>query len=133
MVSSIFFSITNLHPPLPLFSILVSYIGDSVWFLQRAQVDLDQLLRTYRTTFQQLPHNDSVEAARAQLLPLAREISLRDHEEVQGAFAEYCRIPSNFVIALDPRLSFVDGATIPANYVGLGFEAAILRPENGSC
>ena len=37
-------------------------------------------------------------------------------EEVQGAFAEYCRIPAEFAIPLDPRLSFVDGATIPANY-----------------
>ena len=37
-------------------------------------------------------------------------------EEVQGAFAEYCRIPADFVIPLDPRLSFIEGATIPANY-----------------
>ena len=37
-------------------------------------------------------------------------------EEVQGAFAEYCRIPQDFVIPLDPRLSFVEAATIPANY-----------------
>ena len=37
-------------------------------------------------------------------------------EEVQGAFADYCRIPENFVIPLDPRLSFIEGATIPANY-----------------
>jgi alcohol dehydrogenase len=37
-------------------------------------------------------------------------------EEVQGAFAELCRIPADFVIPLDPRLSFVDGATIAANY-----------------
>ena len=27
-----------------------------------------------------------------------------------------CRIPSDFVIPLDPRLSFIEAATIPANY-----------------
>jgi alcohol dehydrogenase len=37
-------------------------------------------------------------------------------EEVQGAFAEYCRIPADFVLPLDPRLTFTEGATIPANY-----------------
>lgn len=37
-------------------------------------------------------------------------------EEVQGGMAEYCRVPHEFVIPLDPRLSFVEGATIPANY-----------------
>ncbi len=37
-------------------------------------------------------------------------------EEVQGGFAELCRMPHDFVIPLDPRLSFVEAATIPANY-----------------
>jgi alcohol dehydrogenase len=37
-------------------------------------------------------------------------------EEVQGGMAEYCRVPHAFVIPLDPRLSFIEGATIPANY-----------------
>jgi alcohol dehydrogenase len=37
-------------------------------------------------------------------------------EEVQGGFAEFCRMPQAFVIPLDPRLSFIDAATIPANY-----------------
>jgi alcohol dehydrogenase len=37
-------------------------------------------------------------------------------EEVQGGMAEYCRVPHEFVIPLDPRLSFIEGATIPANY-----------------
>ena len=37
-------------------------------------------------------------------------------EEVQGGMAELCRMPQNFVIPLDPRLSFVEAATIPANY-----------------
>jgi alcohol dehydrogenase len=37
-------------------------------------------------------------------------------EEVLGGFAEYCRVPQNFVIPLDQRLSFVEAATIPANY-----------------
>lgn len=43
----------------------IQYIGDSVWFLQGAQADLDQLLTTYRTAFQQLRDNDSVRAARS--------------------------------------------------------------------
>ena len=30
--------------------------------------------------------------------------------------AEYCRVPHEFVIPLDPRLSFIEAATIPANY-----------------
>ena len=30
--------------------------------------------------------------------------------------AEYCRMPHEFVIPLDPRLSFIEAATIPANY-----------------
>jgi alcohol dehydrogenase len=37
-------------------------------------------------------------------------------EEVQGGMAEYCRMPNQFVIPLDPRLSFVEAACIPANY-----------------
>jgi alcohol dehydrogenase len=37
-------------------------------------------------------------------------------EEVQGGMAEYCRMPHEFVIPLDPRLSFVEAACIPANY-----------------
>jgi alcohol dehydrogenase len=37
-------------------------------------------------------------------------------EEVQGGMAEYCRVPHEFVIPLDPRLSFVEAACIPANY-----------------
>jgi len=37
-------------------------------------------------------------------------------EEVQGGMAELCRVPQEFVIALDPRLSFVEAAAIPANY-----------------
>ena len=45
----------------------IQYIGDSVWFLQKAQEDLEGLLATYRTAFQQLTHNDSVLAARTQI------------------------------------------------------------------
>ncbi len=37
-------------------------------------------------------------------------------EEVQGGFAELCRVPQDFVIALDSRLSFEQAATIAANY-----------------
>jgi alcohol dehydrogenase len=37
-------------------------------------------------------------------------------EEVQGGLAELCRIPQDFVIPLDDRLSFEQAATIPANY-----------------
>jgi alcohol dehydrogenase len=37
-------------------------------------------------------------------------------EEVQGGMAEYCRVPHQFVIPLDPRLSFAEAACIPANY-----------------
>jgi alcohol dehydrogenase len=37
-------------------------------------------------------------------------------EEVQGGMAEYCRVPHEFVIPLDSRLSFVEAACIPANY-----------------
>ncbi len=37
-------------------------------------------------------------------------------EEVQGGMAEYCRVPHDFVIPLDPRLSFIEAAAIPANY-----------------
>jgi alcohol dehydrogenase len=37
-------------------------------------------------------------------------------EEVQGGLAELCRMPKDFVIPLDPRLSFVEAAAIPANY-----------------
>jgi NADPH:quinone reductase-like Zn-dependent oxidoreductase len=37
-------------------------------------------------------------------------------EEVQGGMAEYSRMPNEFVIPLDPRLSFVEAACIPANY-----------------
>ena len=37
-------------------------------------------------------------------------------EEVQGGMAELCRVPHEFVIPLDPRLSFVEAAAVPANY-----------------
>lgn len=37
-------------------------------------------------------------------------------EEVMGGLAELCRVPQNFVIPLDPRLTFEQAATIPANY-----------------
>jgi alcohol dehydrogenase len=37
-------------------------------------------------------------------------------EEVQGGLAELCRVPQDFVIPLDSRLSFEQAATIPANY-----------------
>ena len=37
-------------------------------------------------------------------------------EEVQGGMAQLIRIPHDFVIPLDPRLSFEQAATIPANY-----------------
>jgi alcohol dehydrogenase len=37
-------------------------------------------------------------------------------EEVQGGMAELCRMPHEFVIPLDPRLTFVEAATVPANY-----------------
>jgi alcohol dehydrogenase len=37
-------------------------------------------------------------------------------EEVQGGLAELCRVPQDYVIPLDPRLSFEQAATIPANY-----------------
>lgn len=37
-------------------------------------------------------------------------------EEVQGGMAELCRMPQNFVIPLDPRLSFIHAGSIPANY-----------------
>lgn len=37
-------------------------------------------------------------------------------EEVQGGLAELCRVPADFVLHLDPRLSFEQAAAIPANY-----------------
>jgi alcohol dehydrogenase len=37
-------------------------------------------------------------------------------ETVQGGMAELCRIPHDYVIPLDPRLTFEEAATIPANY-----------------
>lgn len=37
-------------------------------------------------------------------------------EEVQGGLAELCRVPQNYVIPLDDRLSFEQAATIAANY-----------------
>lgn len=37
-------------------------------------------------------------------------------EEVQGGFAELCRVPQSYVIPLDDRLSFEQAATIAANY-----------------
>jgi alcohol dehydrogenase len=37
-------------------------------------------------------------------------------EEVQGGLAELCRVPQDFVIPLDRRLSFERAATIAANY-----------------
>ena len=37
-------------------------------------------------------------------------------EEIQGGFAELCRVPQEFVIPLDPRLTFAQAACIPANY-----------------
>ncbi len=37
-------------------------------------------------------------------------------EEVQGGMAELFRIPQDFVIPLDPRLTFEQAAAIPANY-----------------
>lgn len=37
-------------------------------------------------------------------------------EEVQGGLAEMCRVPQDFVIPLDSRLSFEQAATIAANY-----------------
>lgn len=37
-------------------------------------------------------------------------------EEVQGGMAELCRVPADFVIPLDPRLTFVQAASLPANY-----------------
>lgn len=37
-------------------------------------------------------------------------------EEVQGGLAELCRVPQEYVIPLDPRLTFEQAATIPANY-----------------
>ena len=33
-------------------------------------------------------------------------------EEVQGGFAELCRMPHDFVIPLDPRLSFVESQLV---------------------
>ena len=37
-------------------------------------------------------------------------------EEVQGGMAELARVPQEFVIPLDPRLTFAQAAAIPANY-----------------
>jgi alcohol dehydrogenase len=37
-------------------------------------------------------------------------------EETLGGMAQYCRVPQEFVIKLDPRLSFEQAAAIPANY-----------------
>lgn len=37
-------------------------------------------------------------------------------EEVQGGLAELCRVPQDYVIPLDPRLTFEQAATIAANY-----------------
>jgi alcohol dehydrogenase len=37
-------------------------------------------------------------------------------ETVQGGMAELCRVPHEFVIPLDPRLTFEEAATVPANY-----------------
>lgn len=37
-------------------------------------------------------------------------------EEVQGGFAEFCRVPQEYVIPLDPRLTFEQAATIAGNY-----------------
>ena len=37
-------------------------------------------------------------------------------EEVQGGMAELVRVPQEFVIPLDPRLSFEQAGAIPANY-----------------
>jgi alcohol dehydrogenase len=37
-------------------------------------------------------------------------------ETVQGGMADLCRVPHDYVIALDPRLTFEEAATIPANY-----------------
>jgi alcohol dehydrogenase len=37
-------------------------------------------------------------------------------EEVQGGMAELARVPQDYVIALDPRLTFAEAAAIPANY-----------------
>ncbi|MDO8877165.1 MAG: zinc-binding dehydrogenase [Pseudolabrys sp.] len=37
-------------------------------------------------------------------------------EEVQGGLAELCRVPQEYVIPLDPRLTFEQAATIAANY-----------------
>lgn len=37
-------------------------------------------------------------------------------EEIQGGMAELVRVPHDFVIPLDPRLTFEQAATIPANY-----------------
>jgi signal transduction histidine kinase len=43
----------------------IQYIGDSVSFLQTAQIDLDRLLTQYRMAFQQLALNDSPQAVLA--------------------------------------------------------------------
>src|SRR5262249_49079975 len=37
-------------------------------------------------------------------------------EKLLGGMAQYCRVPQNYVIKLDPRLSFEQAAAIPANY-----------------
>src|SRR5262249_31291111 len=37
-------------------------------------------------------------------------------EEVQGGMAELCRLPHESVLPLEPRLSFVEAAAVPANY-----------------
>jgi alcohol dehydrogenase len=37
-------------------------------------------------------------------------------EKLIGGMAQYCRVPANYVIKLDPRLSFETAACIPANY-----------------
>lgn len=37
-------------------------------------------------------------------------------EEIHGGMAQYCRVPQEFVIKLDKRLSFEQAAAIPANY-----------------
>jgi alcohol dehydrogenase len=37
-------------------------------------------------------------------------------EKLLGGMAQYCRVPANYCIKLDPRLSFEMAAAIPANY-----------------
>jgi alcohol dehydrogenase len=37
-------------------------------------------------------------------------------EVINGGMCEYCRVPADYLIALDERLSYIEGAAIPVNF-----------------